>query len=318
MSHKSYLIRATAALILIGASNATRGQETHYGDFQGANVTYRNVRETLVSEDDQVGFDAPFILDDVLAFEPSGLNAFAQDVGFQINEASLLFTVETHAERYLTDLAITTSGDTTLAGFGDDSTTTQIQSTAVLTVREVDGASIPPLQLFGSIAFAPSEGTFGLETDGFGGPSFISQWTGFASFDIAGALEVGGIEFSVGATVVDVTIDVSIAASSQAGTTAFISARDFSVVPVVIGEHPGLAYDGSGFLQWQRGFGTLYDESDLHQWEANFGSSPVATVPEPTSCLLAVCICCVCATRRFCAPNRTEHRHWAAPPTPAG
>ncbi len=49
--------------------------------------------------------------------------------------------------------------------------------------------------------------------------------------------------------------------------------------------------DGTDFLEWQRGFGTVYDATDLANWENNFGSTgagiaAAATVPEPSSVVL--------------------------------
>jgi hypothetical protein len=45
--------------------------------------------------------------------------------------------------------------------------------------------------------------------------------------------------------------------------------------------------DGSDFLVWQRGFGTIYTAADLIDWENNFGVplalAAASSVPEPTT-----------------------------------
>ena len=57
--------------------------------------------------------------------------------------------------------------------------------------------------------------------------------------------------------------------------------------------------DGLDFLKWQRGETTIpFKASDLANWETNFGSvipgaTTAATVPEPTSLLLAAIVCLV-------------------------
>ena len=59
--------------------------------------------------------------------------------------------------------------------------------------------------------------------------------------------------------------------------------------------------DGLDFLEIQRGFGTLYDDFHLSTWEAFYGTSVAAsatTVPEPTTCTLALIAHCLAHRRR--------------------
>ncbi len=55
--------------------------------------------------------------------------------------------------------------------------------------------------------------------------------------------------------------------------------------------------DGTDFLTWQRGFGSLFDESDLADWQANFGASArvgssQATFAVPEPCQMPLILAC--------------------------
>jgi len=64
--------------------------------------------------------------------------------------------------------------------------------------------------------------------------------------------------------------------------------------------------DGGDFLEWQRGESpNSLSALDLATWQANYGSTlPLAatstSVPEPSTCTLALAALCLAISRRHC------------------
>jgi hypothetical protein len=77
---------------------------------------------------------------------------------------------------------------------------------------------------------------FGLGTDGGGGPLFNSQWSGMLLVDIDQALVSAGVNFELGATRVNVDLDNTLVALSQAGTSSLIAKKDHMIITTNIPE----------------------------------------------------------------------------------
>lgn len=106
--------------------------------------------------------------------------------------------------------------------------------------------------------------------------------------------------FAVGTSTPLVTLTFTVPVGFDYGTPSGVT---ISVVPdtFVLGEAPfavdggqfTITYkapgdlnadgkvDGTDFLDWQAGFGTVYDGQDFLDWQANFGTGVPSQVPEP-------------------------------------
>jgi hypothetical protein len=79
------------------------------------------------------------------------------------------------------------------------------------------------------MTFTPSGGTYLLSDDGNGNPIYSTDWQGSVLIDIGPYVPVGSF-----ATEVFVSLDNTLTALSQAGTTAFIQKKDFEGVTITV------------------------------------------------------------------------------------
>ena len=162
-----------------------------------------------------------------------------------------------HAGYGISEVELAEAGDTTLAGFGTDATSTSVTGFGVLNILQVDGVGITPIVVPFVMAFSPSGGTYGLATDGGGGPVFNTQWSGFFSEDIELVLANNGIFPAVGATKISINLDNTLTATSEFGTFSLIAKKDFGGLSVTVFTIPepaacllvGLAVIGLGFIR---------------------------------------------------------------------
>lgn len=205
----------------------------------GNTVTYQMVREAANSAGDSAPlFGAPTVSGDSLDFDPVGFGASTTGGGVDITDGNLAFMVKAKPGNAINNLQISEAGDTTLAGFGSDTTYSSVAMRGILNISEVDFAGINTISLPISISnFSPSGGTFGLGTDGGGGPLFASGWTGSLLVDlttsnpvIAAAFASQGIVPKTGVTKISVNFDNTLIAISQVGTSATIAKKDNGVI----------------------------------------------------------------------------------------
>ncbi|MCA9258986.1 MAG: hypothetical protein KDA61_07290, partial [Planctomycetales bacterium] len=78
----------------------------------------------------------------------------------------------------------------------------------------------------------PSDGTFSLSDDGAGSPMYNAAWHGNQTIDLSDILEANNISFLMGATLVSVNLDNTLAVTSESGTYSFIAKKDFDVTTV--------------------------------------------------------------------------------------
>jgi hypothetical protein len=210
-----------------------------YGDFPGATVDYLGVTEDSNSGDALPLFGEPTVSGDSLDFDPVGFSANASGAaGNDVTDGNLKFMVKAHAGKAINTMQLREAGDTTLAGFGTDMTYTSVTATGALNVSEVDGVGIPTISKNIALTFTPSGGTYGLLTDGGGGPHFSTLWTGTLSEDINQILMDNAISFVGGATKISIDIDNTLTALSQEGTFSFIAKKDFGGLSVTVNGIP--------------------------------------------------------------------------------
>lgn len=226
------MTRIFAVLVLSGllVSTPALAAPLNHGDFHGTSVSYMQVTEDALSPGDSTPlFGAPTITGDSLDFDPVSFSASASGAGgVDTTAGNVEFDVLAKSGFSIDTLTFTEAGNTTLAGFGTDSTFTQVTATLVIDIEEVDGAPFTggPINYTDALTFTPSGGDFGLATDGAGGPAFSQLWTGQANVNIGQILADNNVSSVNGATKVTVTLVNSLVALSEDGTQAFISKQD--------------------------------------------------------------------------------------------
>jgi hypothetical protein len=225
---------AALAVFLLGArANAA---PINYGNFTGATVDYVGVTEDANSAGDAPPlFGSPTVFGDSLDFDPVGFSASAAGAaGVDVTDGNLTFMVVAHAGYAIDNIQLEEAGDTTLAGFGNDGTFTSVTALGVLNINEVDGIGIPTISAPIALTFTPSGGTFGLLSDGGGGPLFNANWSGSWSEDVEQLLIDNGVSYTLGATKISVNLDNTLTALSQNGTSALIAKKHFGGLSVTV------------------------------------------------------------------------------------
>jgi hypothetical protein len=223
----------------------------NYGTHAGTHVIFGDVTEDTTSGDSQPLFGAPTVTGNSIDFSPAGFDAQSQNGGTDTTASSLSFTLSAKPGSWITSLIFSEAGDTTLAGNvapGSTDTATGVFASGTIEIHDVNFAPINPvISAPFALSFTPSGGTYFLGTDGGGGPVFHTQWTGSVTIPIEDILLANGI--GTGATRVMIDLDNTLAAESQAGTSAQIAKKDFGAVairaevpePGLLGPAAGLA-----------------------------------------------------------------------------
>jgi hypothetical protein len=211
----------------------------NYGDFPGNTVIYQMVREAPNSAGDAGAlFGAPQVFADSLDFDPVGFGASTTGGGVDMTDGNLAFMVKAKPGNSINNIQIAEQGDTTLAGIGTDTTFSSVSMKGILNISEVDFVGINAISIPISITnFSPSGGSFGLGSDGGGGPHFVSNWNGSTLIDlttanpvVAAALASQGVVPTLGVTKISVNFNNTLVAISQVGTSALIAKKDNGII----------------------------------------------------------------------------------------
>jgi hypothetical protein len=227
------------------------GVPINYGSHVGTTVDYVDVTEDTTTGDTLPLFGEPVFSADSLDFNPVGFGASAGGAGGNDSTgARLTFMIEAHAGKAITNINFSEAGDTTLSGSGTDATGTSVTADGTITINSVDGVAIAPLVSPIALSFTPSGGTYGLATDGGGGPIYFTGWSGSLLVNIGQILTQAGVPFSFGASKVSIDLVNTLSATSQAGTTAVINKKDFGGISITVNiPEPGsLALLALGFV----------------------------------------------------------------------
>jgi hypothetical protein len=225
---------AVLAVFLLGA--LADAAPINYGNFTGATVDYVAVTEDANSAGDAPPlFGPPTVFGDSLDFDPVGFSASAAGAGgVDVTDGNLTFMVTAHTGYAIDNIQLEEAGDTTLAGFGNDGTFTAVTALGVLNINEVDGIGIATISAPIALTFTPSGGTFGLLSDGGGGPIFNSNWSGSWSQDVEQLLIDNGVPYTLGATKISINLDNTLTALSQNGTSSLIAKKHFGGLSVTV------------------------------------------------------------------------------------
>jgi len=228
-----------AALAVAVSITTSHAAVINYGDKMADTVIYQNIREAANSAGDAAPlFGPPDVAGNSLDFDPVGFGASVVGPGVDITDGNLAFMVKAKAGNAIDNIFFQEKGDTTLAGFGTDTTFTSVTMHGVLNINEVDFAGINTISLPISITnFSPSGGTYGLGTDGGGGPLFSSGWSGSLLVDlttsnpaVAAAFASQGIVPQLGVTKISVNFNNTLVAIGQTGTSANIAKKDNGII----------------------------------------------------------------------------------------
>jgi hypothetical protein len=239
------LLLGLAACCLTATSHAA---SINYGNFSGTTVNYIAVTEASNSGDAVPLFGPPTVSGDSLDFNPVGFNANSSNGGADITDGNLTFMAQAKPGFGLFNLKIQEFGDTSMVGFGTDTTFTSVTLNGILNVQEVGGAGINSVSIPISITnFNPSGGTFGLASDFGGGPGGTLAWNGSVLLDltlanpaIAAAYADQHLDTSKPVTKVSLNFDNTLIAISQQGTSALIAKKDHVIITTNIPEPASL------------------------------------------------------------------------------
>jgi hypothetical protein len=229
------LSSALAAILVCSAHLPAHAVPINYGSHVGTTVDYINVTEDTTTGDSLPLFGAPIFSADSIDFNPVGFDAAASGTGdTDTTGARLTFMIMAHAGKSITNINFSEAGDTTLGGLGNDSTNTAVTASGTITVNAVDGVNIAPLVRPIALTFTPSGGTYGLQTDGAGGPIFHTPWTGSLMVNVGQILTQAGVPFTFGASKVSIDLTNTLSAATQTGTAAVISKKDFGGISITV------------------------------------------------------------------------------------
>ncbi|MEX0641735.1 MAG: PEP-CTERM sorting domain-containing protein [Pirellulales bacterium] len=235
---------AVCLLMLLGSAicQPVLGAAINYGDFEGTTVFYTQVTEDANSiGDDPPMFGAPSVTSDSLDFNPVGFSAASAGGVADITGGQLSFGIMAKPAHAIQTITLGEGGDTLLAGFGTDATFTAVTAHIFLDIYEVDFVplGIPLLGLEFDMTFSPSGGSFGLLSDGGGGPIYSDVWEGSIVMNVAQILANNNILFEKGATKVSINLDNTLVALSQANTQSLIAKKQFGGLTITVNGGPG-------------------------------------------------------------------------------
>lgn len=231
--------QAVAALAVVGWcvwATVAQAAPINYGNFSGNTVDFLNVTEDANSAGDAPPlFGPPAVAGDSLDFDPVGFNASATGAaGIDVTDGNLSFTIRAKQGYAIDMFSLSEAGDTTLAGFGTDGTFTSVTAIGVLNIEAVDGVGIATIAVPFSLTFNPSGGTYGLASDGGGGPLFSTGWSGSLVKNVEQELINNNVPFTLGATQISINLDNTLTALSEAGTFSLIAKKDFGGVSITV------------------------------------------------------------------------------------
>lgn len=225
------LIAVAMGCILVSsffsAANASSFIE-NYGTFSGEAITFKNVTEES-STHAVAQFGQPDISGNSLTFSPNSFGVYASYGSSDIASSKISMVVSSVGARVLDKINFAEGGDYSLIGSkGNSSTRLGVSSPLTVTILKIDGLSITPVQLYSDMTFSPSEGTFDLLNDKGRGIA----WHGTTTFDLTSTLR--GLGLSGYATEIAVNWQTILTAESQAGTIAYIKAKEAGSTGITI------------------------------------------------------------------------------------
>ena len=223
------------AVCLVTAAPRGDAAPINYGDFAGNSVMFLDVTETANSSgDSEPLYGGPSVIGDTLDFNPGGFVADSLWGGLDITDGQLNFALMALGGTAVTSFSLSDFGDYTLVGMGTAATQVTYAISAAVVVLEVDGVALgAPLAL----ATTSASGTDSLGS----GVDVLTPWNLTLDYDVNAALANAGIDFSTGATKIEVIVDNQLTAIGEATTLSFIAKKDFMVDVVTVIPEPTTA-----------------------------------------------------------------------------
>lgn len=219
---KTQSIRGFVALAAtLAAAASANAASINYGNFSVGSVVFGNVTES--SGTDAVplyGAPDPFVVG--LDFDPTSFVAYSAGGGADLTDGQLNFTVASALG--IPSITLTESGDYTLVGTGTAASQALAGAIIAVKVTEIDGVAVTPFSLTSTNA---SVG-FNLVAN----PGLVQPWSLGLTTNIAAQL--AAYNPRIGATKIEVVIDNSLVAISEAASVASISKKDFTIsIPTI-------------------------------------------------------------------------------------
>lgn len=216
---KSFTKLLALAVAVAWSSGAVAAPINH-GTFVGSTVQYVDVTEDSATDATPL-FGEPIVVVDTLDFSPVSFASTASGAdGVDITDGTLSTRIEALAGNAIPAVKIEEAGDYSLVGAGAN-TAASVTATFFLDIIEVDGVSIDPIKLQGSLDVSGGGQYSPSPADGL--------WTGSKMFDIAAELVANNVNYTLGATKVILTMDNTLATVSEAGTSALIAKKDLGI-----------------------------------------------------------------------------------------
>jgi hypothetical protein len=212
----------TVAVLLGLCAPAGNAASINYGDFGPVppGVIFQQVTES--SGTDAVPLYGPPTLFSVgLDFNPMSFVAFGTGGSGDITDGQLNFNIASNPFVGINTVSLFESGDYTLAGTGTAATQDFAGAIMRITVTQIDGVNVAPISL------APVNASVGFNLIANSG--IVQPWSLGLTLNVSAQLAGMGMQFAVGATAVQVSIDNQLVALSEANSAASIQKKDFVI-----------------------------------------------------------------------------------------
>ncbi len=224
----------------------------------GATVTYTDIRENSGTDPGLFPpnlpgtglFGTPVVTGDALDFTP--INFFARSTMgtpmFDSTDGHLTFGVVAKPNNAITNINFNEGGGLSVGGIGTDDTFVDVSAVGFVDVLEIDGHAPPgmiqiPIDLTFSFGVA-GDGTWRRVSEGFANGKL---WSGSQLIDINSWLVANNVPVTYGATKIQVALDNSLYAQSEATGGAFIDKKDFGGLSVTVNA-PNIPEPGTALL----------------------------------------------------------------------
>lgn len=244
---KSFRVAASSfsALALLFAAPSFAGTIDYAGPMVGPggetgwmsdSVWFLGVSES--NSDTVQRFGAPTgVGNDAIDFTPVDFVADIQSADASTSEivdSVLSFSVVAKPNNSIDDLSFAERGFTQLVGLGGASAYSSVTAHFIIDIVEVDGLPVGGTQfnIDKDMVFTPSDGDYELGVDGT--TAYNTVWRGDVMVDVRQHLIDQGIDFSIGATKLNVLLENTLTAAANDGGSALINKQDFDGVTITV------------------------------------------------------------------------------------
>jgi hypothetical protein len=224
MSTPGNTIRTLTLAVLLGAcATASNAASINYGSFGPVppGVIFQAVTESSGTDGVPL-YGPPTPFSTGLDFNPMSFVAFGTGGSSDITDGQLNFNIlASNPFVGINTVSLFESGDYTLAGTGTAATQDFAGAIMRITVTQIDGVNVSPIVL------NPVNGSVNFNL--IANPGVVQPWSLGLSLNVSAQLASMGLQFAVGATALQVSIDNQLIAISQANSVASIQKKDFII-----------------------------------------------------------------------------------------